>query len=64
MGVVVWDVEYEFICGILPKARVGCYGYFKEGEIVGVGEFNVGYFTSIKFGNICFGMKGNERVIM
>lgn len=47
--------EFESVCGIFPKARIGCDGNFKDGEIVGVGEVDVGYFSSVEFGNVCVG---------
>ena len=57
LGWCVWVVigyfEFEFVCGIFPEARVGCDGNFKDGEVVGVGEVDVGYFSSVEFGNVC-----------
>lgn len=53
MWVVIRYFEFEFVGGIFPVSRVGCDGNFKDGEIVGVGEVDVGYFSSVKFGNIC-----------
>merc|ERR1712071_468439 len=52
VGIVIWYVKFEFVGGILPKAGIRCYGNFEEGQIVGVGKFDVGYFSSIEFGNI------------
>jgi hypothetical protein len=31
VGVVIGYIEFEFVGGIFPKARVGCYGYVKDG---------------------------------
>ena len=50
--VVIGYFEFEFVGGVFPVARVGCNRYFEDGEVVGVGEVDVGYFSSVEFGNI------------
>lgn len=53
MRVVIGYFEFEFVGGIFPKAGIGCDGDFEYGEVVGVGEVDVGYFSSVEFGNVC-----------
>lgn len=62
VGVVIGYFELELIGGVLPVARVGGYGYFEDGEVVGVGEFDVGYFASVEFGNVCGFRDGGAEV--
>jgi hypothetical protein len=45
--VVIWYFEFEVVGGVFPVARVGCDGYFKDCQVVGVGEGDVGYFASV-----------------
>jgi hypothetical protein len=52
--VMIRYVEFEFVCGIFPVARIGCDGNFEDGEIVGVGKVDVGYFASVEFSDIYF----------
>ena len=51
--VVIGYFEFEFVCGVFPVAGIGCDGYFKDGEVVGIGEVDVGYFSTVEFGNVC-----------
>ena len=51
--VVIGYFEFEFVGGVFPKAGIWCDGNFEYGEVVGVGEVDVGYFSSVEFGNVC-----------
>ena len=44
--------EFESVCGVFPVAGIGCDGNFKDGEVVGVGKVDVGYLSSVEFGNV------------
>ena len=53
MGIVIGNGKFEFVGGILPKSRIGGYGNFEDGQVVGVGKLYIGYASTIEFGNIC-----------
>ena len=54
VGVVVGDLEGEKVSGALPESGVGGDGDVEGGEVVRVGEVDLGNLSSVELGNICF----------
>jgi hypothetical protein len=52
VGVVVGDLEGEEVGGALPKAGVGGDGDVEGGEVVRVGEVDLGNLSSVELGNV------------
>ena len=53
VGVMVGDLESEEVGGTLPEAGVGSDGDVEGGEVVRVGEFDLGDLASVELGNVC-----------
>lgn len=54
VGVVVGDLEREEVGGALPESSVWGDGDFEGGEVVRVGEVDLGNLSSVELGDIFF----------